>query len=76
MAPAPCDIVVMTDFTMTEFWCVSFVSPTESLSVFTSRISFGCKVVALLFVLVLNTERRPITSSVVCEHKVVTVEFK
>lgn len=66
----------MTDFTITEFCCVSFVSPTASLNDFTSRISFGCRLVAVLFVDVLRTDSRPMTSSVVCEHRVVTVEFK
>lgn len=76
VVPAPCEIVVMTDFTITEFWCVSLVSPTTSLRVFISRISFGWRLVAVLLVDVLKTDKRPMTSSVVCEHNVVTVEFK
>jgi len=50
VVPGPCEIVVMTDFTITEFWWVSFVSPTASFSVLTSRISLGCKLVDVLFV--------------------------
>jgi hypothetical protein len=41
-----------------------------------SKISFGFKLVVVLFVDVDRTDKRPTISSVVVEHKVVTVEFK